>query len=546
MNVISVIPARGGSKGIPRKNLRPLAGKPMIYYAIEACRKSKGLDQIIVTTDDQEIALFAERFGARVIMRPENLADDATTLDPVIKHAVEEVEALDGCRFDLVITVQPTSPLIRSTDIERCLDLFHHNQGIESVLSVTDDRHLCWTIENGKPVKSYRERVNRQRLPENYRETGAVIACRREQLSSGSRIGKEVALLEIPQDRSFDIDTVSDFYLCESILIRKRIVFVVIGYPEVGMGHAFRATLLAHELVKHDIHFICEESSQLAAEHIKSQNYNVHCVQSSELINTLRSLNPDLVINDVLDTSVDYISSIKKLGCRVINFEDLGEGALEADLVINALYPQQLPSENVRIGPDYFCLRDEFIYAPERSFSRDVKRVLITFGGVDEGDLTSRVLSAIGDLCIEQGIGIDIVLGPGYRHMESLSKVIKRYQKDRVHIVRNTTRISDYMINADVALTSAGRTVLELTATQTPMIVICQNKRETTHIIASSTNGIINLGLHSDISNVEVLSAFRKLIGDQNLRITIHQKLANMNLSDGKRKVVESIEKFLA
>lgn len=545
VKVIAVIPARGGSKGIPRKNLRPLAGKPMIYYAIDACLKSKQLTQVIVTTDDPEIALFAGRFGARVVMRPASLAEDATTLDPVIQHAVQEIESLDKLEFDLIVSVQPTSPLIRSSDIERCLDIFRNDKSVDSVLSVADDRHLCWTLENGKAVKNYKERVNRQKLPANYRETGAIIACRRAQLITGSRIGNEVALLEMPQDRSFDIDTLADFYLCESILTRKTVVFVVVGYPEVGMGHAYRATLLAHELVKHDIHFVCDESSQLAAQYIASQNYKVQLTQSAKFLETLKSLNPDLVINDVLDTSRNYVRAIKSLGCHVINFEDLGEGALEADLVINALYPQKIPSDHVVVGSDYFCLRDEFLYAPEYSLSSDVKRVLITFGGVDEGNLSHRTLNIVADLCMGRGIHIDIVLGPGYKHMSSLSDIAARYPKDTVNIIRNTARISDFMMKADVAITSGGRTVLELAATKTPMIVICQNKRETTHTVASSANGIINLGLRCDVSDNQILEAFQMLVDDSELRSTIQEKLASLQLMDGKRRVIQRIEQML-
>ena len=160
MKTVVIIPARGGSKGIPRKNLRPLAGKPLIYYSIRYSLECPEVDAVYVSTDDSEIALFAERFGAKVLMRPPQLADDKTTIDPVICNAVDELES-QGKLFDIVVTVQPTSPLMTSKDISEGISMFQDSE-VETVLSVQDDRHLRWKIENDIPVPEYQKRVNRQ------------------------------------------------------------------------------------------------------------------------------------------------------------------------------------------------------------------------------------------------------------------------------------------------------------------------------------------------------------------------------------------------
>ncbi|MGH8630308.1 MAG: cytidylyltransferase domain-containing protein, partial [Burkholderiales bacterium] len=112
INVLAVIPARGGSKGIPRKNLRPLAGKPLIWYAIQACLAVRPRMRVVVSTDDEEIALFAERFGAEVLQRSPALAGDEVTLDPVIVHVVQQSEERWRERYEVIVTVQPTSPLL--------------------------------------------------------------------------------------------------------------------------------------------------------------------------------------------------------------------------------------------------------------------------------------------------------------------------------------------------------------------------------------------------------------------------------------------------
>ena len=143
-SALVVIPARGGSKNIPRKNLRPLAGKPLIYYAINTALNASGIQAVVVSTDDNEISLFAERFGAEVMMRPPKLAGDAVTLDPVICHAVETLEK-DGRYFDIVITLQPTSPLLKSSKIEEALVLFDDTQ-VETVISAVTTATCAGTL----------------------------------------------------------------------------------------------------------------------------------------------------------------------------------------------------------------------------------------------------------------------------------------------------------------------------------------------------------------------------------------------------------------
>lgn len=541
---IAIIPARGGSKGIPRKSIRPIAGKPMIYYAIKACLQSTAIDEVVVSTDDDEIALLAERFGATVLMRDASLAQDVTTLDPVIENAVLQAEAYFSSTFKWVYTIQPTSPLIQGHDLDRAKALFVASK-CDSVITVVDDRHLCWTKKEGVVTPLYSKRVNRQQLPENYRETGAIIACTRAQLSQGTRIGHNVELLEMPAIRSFDIDNFSDLYLCESILNRKKILFTVVGYPEVGLGHAFRAVMLAHELVNYDLVFLCDEKSQLAADYIESFNYTVERCSEGDFLTFIESVRPSLVINDLLDTEEHYIKSLKKLNLNVVNFEDLGDGARYADLVVNALYPhQQSDSKSLLVGTNYFCLREEFLYPPQiEKTQSNTLNILVTFGGVDEGDLTGRVVSLLASH--KAGFKLTVVTGPGYAHKDQLTALVATLpEKAAVEVVVNTKRISDYMFAADFAITSAGRTVLELASTLTPVIAICQNHREMTHTFANEKNGVINLGFRGDVSDSSILDAVDRLLVD-NVRKSLIDNMKSLDLTKGKSRVIDKLKKLV-
>jgi CMP-N-acetylneuraminic acid synthetase/spore coat polysaccharide biosynthesis predicted glycosyltransferase SpsG len=544
IKVLAVIPARGGSKGVPRKNLRPLAGKPLIWHVIQTCLSVRPGLRVVVSTDDDEIALFAERFGAAVIRRPAELAGDAVTLDPVIVHAAREAESRWREHYELVVTVQPTCPLLAPSDLQDAVAALSGGDA-DTVLSVVDDHHLCWTLRDGVPAPAYAERVNRQQLPANFRETGAIIACRREQLELGSRIGRRVALHEVPRERSLDIDTPVDFYLCESILLRRRIVFAVVGNAELGLGHAYRAITLAHELVRHSVSFVCPRTSGLAIDYIRKHNYPVDVCEPDALLEAVLARRPHLVINDILDTGAAYVQALKSAGASVINFEDLGDGGRLADLVVNALYPYPSPLGHVLVGADYFCLRDEFLHLPDRADRDAGLRVLVTFGGVDEGDLTARVLKLLVPLARARGVQIEVITGPGYAHGNGLAMLVAALDYPELTVIPATRRISDHMCRADLAITSGGRTVLELAALRVPTIVICQNARETTHAFVSDEDSIVNLGYRGDVSDAEVARQIARLLDSEEARSAMRARLEARDFSQGKRRVIERIEQIV-
>ncbi|MCS4448438.1 acylneuraminate cytidylyltransferase family protein [Clostridium botulinum] len=216
------IPARGGSKGIPRKNVRLLAGKPLITYVIDELKKSSIIDYILITTDDEEIKFIAKKKDISVIDRPSNLADDKTPLDPVVYHAVRTLESNIKKDLDIIITVQPTSPLLKAKTVEAGIRKIV-DENVDTVISVVDDRHLAWTTnKDGKYVPKYEKRMNRQYLPSEFRETGAIFATRREFISENSRMGKNIDLIEVSRHESIDIDSYSDWWVAERLLKRKK------------------------------------------------------------------------------------------------------------------------------------------------------------------------------------------------------------------------------------------------------------------------------------------------------------------------------------
>ena len=143
MRILAVIPARGGSKGIPRKNIRLMNGKPLITYAIGNAKASKYVTDVFVSTDSREIADVAISCGAKIIERNVRLSTDLVTLDPVIYHAKQQAEKQCQCSFDFIITMQPTSPLLKSSTLDRAIE-YTIQHGYDTVISVINKPHLSW------------------------------------------------------------------------------------------------------------------------------------------------------------------------------------------------------------------------------------------------------------------------------------------------------------------------------------------------------------------------------------------------------------------
>jgi len=540
MNILVVIPARGGSKGIPRKNLRLLNGKPLLYYSVKTALASQYNIDVYVSSEDDEILTTAKQFGAKVHRRDLKIADDTTTLDPVIYAAYVYAKDVEQKEYDFIITMQPTSPLLKTASLDEAISKAIKDSTIETVIAAKDDTHLSWKKENNKFLPNYEKRVNRQYLTPTFTETGAFFITKKEIITPTNRIGKNVDLHLLENGEEIDIDTYEDWNLCEYYLRRKHILIVVTGNKTVGLGHVYNTLLIANDILNHRITFLVDKESSLAYEKIASKNYDVYIQEKSDIIDDIKELNPDVVINDRLDTSLEYIESLKDLNLKVINFEDLGEGATRADMVVNAIYPEKQVLPKHYFGHEYFILRDEFIYAQQKaSVNKEVKNILITFGGVDPNNYTQKVLHSIYNYCQEHEININVITGFGYEKYDTLEEFPK------INLCKNVTNISHYMYEADLVFTSAGRTTYEVASIATPTIVMAQNDREMTHFFASSEYGFLNLGLGYNLSDEEILEHFSKLIGSEKTREYMRSLMQSVDLKSGRKRVIKLIQNII-
>ena len=155
MKIIAVIPARAGSRGIPNKNIRLINGRPLIAYSIDNAKKSKYINDIIVSSDSKEVKIIAEYMNVQYKERDKALCDEKTTLDSVIYDAVHNLS------YDIVITMQPTSPTLRPETLDSAIEYFIAND-LDTLISACNDPRLSWRREQSRIVPNYKKRVNRQ------------------------------------------------------------------------------------------------------------------------------------------------------------------------------------------------------------------------------------------------------------------------------------------------------------------------------------------------------------------------------------------------
>lgn len=220
MRILALIPARGGSKGIPRKNIKSIAGKPLIAWTIEAALCSRVLDAVVVSTEDEEIAEVARQWGAQVpFRRPAELArDDTPGINPVL-HALEQLP-----NFDAVLLLQPTSPLRTTEDIDACIGLAQDMQA-PSVVSVSEPgKHPYWMYRLGADQRlqtliDVPPISRRQELPPVYAVNGALYYIRADWLRQHHAfVTTETVAYVMPPERSVDMDTLLDWKLAEMLL----------------------------------------------------------------------------------------------------------------------------------------------------------------------------------------------------------------------------------------------------------------------------------------------------------------------------------------
>ena len=221
MKCVAIIPARGGSKGIPRKNICRVAGKPLLAYTIEHAKSTPAIDRIVVSTDAPDIGNVATRYGAQVVWRPGEISGDVSSSELALLHTLDELAMRDNYQPDLVVMLQATSPIRQTHDVQRAIDTLIA-EGADSLFSACSLHGFVWR-RNGSGLTSvsydYRARRMRQDAPEDLLENGSIYVTRHDLLrSTGNRLGGRIAVYHMDPLDSLQVDEPSDLLAVERLL----------------------------------------------------------------------------------------------------------------------------------------------------------------------------------------------------------------------------------------------------------------------------------------------------------------------------------------
>ncbi|MBI35453.1 MAG: N-acylneuraminate cytidylyltransferase [Flavobacteriales bacterium] len=225
--MLAIIPARGGSKGLPEKNIKPLLGKPLIAYTIEAAKKSKYITKIFVSTDCEKIAETAIKHGAECPhLRPEHLASDTALSIDTYKYVINKLNTESEKKVDEFVVLQPTSPLRNSTDIDNAVSMFFEKQA-DSVISYTPESHpISWhkhLDEENRFVDIFQEELkNRQDYKVSYYPNGAIYIFKSSIIEQNKYYTENSFAYILDKNKSIDIDTIDDFEYAEFLLKRMK------------------------------------------------------------------------------------------------------------------------------------------------------------------------------------------------------------------------------------------------------------------------------------------------------------------------------------
>jgi CMP-N-acetylneuraminic acid synthetase/spore coat polysaccharide biosynthesis predicted glycosyltransferase SpsG len=537
--LLAIVPARGGSKEVARKNMRFLGDRPLLAHTAEAVAEASVAARLIVSSDSEDVLTWADLHGFECRERPPELATDDATISDVAAHVADELDWQGD-----VGVFQPTSPFRSVHSIRSAVETFRESD-LDSMSSCVRERHNFWLDENGDLANArplFTERVNRQFASHDVlRENGSIQLVRAATLrATRQMVSERHRLFETPPEESLDIDTNDDLVVARRRYEQGTVVFRLRANRKVGSGHIYNCLQLADELADQRTVFLLRECDPFVGALIAEHGYQWRT--ETDLSRNLRELagpRGNLIVNDVLDTTEEEVLAQRAAGFRVVNLEDLGPGARLADWVVNALYPIQSESNghalngHVAYGAEYTTLRGEFFHLPRKPVQPTPRRVLVTFGGTDPARLgvrCARLLSGRIDAEVR------VVIGPG---------ATDQGFPEGVEVRRHVRSMAAEMMAADLIVTSAGRTVYEAAAVGTPVAVLAQGARDATHAHLTFDTGVVFLGIGPLVDDEHVVAVVDRLLGDRTLREELSERLRRSVDPWGAARIAHRIRAFL-
>jgi len=322
----------------------------------------------------------------------------------------------------------------------------------------------------------------------------------------------------------------------------RRILVRVDGTKNLGLGHIYNMLTILNHFRNDKILIVMDHKKRLGNYKFKEKQYLLAYVKSKrDFQNKIKNFKPDIIFNDILDTKCSYMKSLSKSNSFIVNFEDVGFGAKEANLVFNPIYfHKKNKAKKQFFGPNYACIRDEFRLQFSNRPHVKKNQILITFGGSDPKNLTNRLLVILNGMKLR--FKIIVILGMAFSHVNQTQNLVEKMKKNghKIKIIKNSNLMAKNINKSDFVITTNGRTVFEIASLNIPFISISANPREEEHKFSSNSDGGLYLGLYSDISNQKIKNAIAKMI-DLKFRKKCVKNLKKYDLINGVNTVVKKI-----
>lgn len=518
-----IVPVREHSKGIRNKNIRSFVnGQTGLSMLKDEFEKLIDVD-VLVSTESELLKSYAEYLGYTVFRRNRLLSLDKTTLDDVVASFIEEGGA---SQYEYFGVVQATSPLLSANSIQSVIDILNANRGIDTVFTASPLRKFSWKKdEDGTYKREYTRRSNRQWNNEDnvVVENGACTVSRMRSLEKTLNrfIGMDCMPFVLDDLEAVDIDSHHDISQVNTILERRRgkVAIVVKSGVSTGSGHVYRSLALAAELQPIESVFLCNACE--VADDIYGQ-YEVPYIQIDSFRDVADFLSKQkirAVVLDRLETTREEFKYLDSIDAPIVCVEDFGHAALtRSDLLVNALYETTIQFDKLRSGYAYEVIRpDVLAYASlprnSRKEERDLRRVLICFGGTDPNGFRFRAFKAVAETAKLLGKEFSItVIGPVQAEEdEDVSFAFKSLHQSTDYVY-HTSSIAHYISDADIVICGNGRMVYEATVLKKFVIAVPQNHREATHSFARDFPPHQLLSIHSEISDTEIANAIKRIV----------------------------------
>ena len=367
---------------------------------------------IYLFTDSEEISLIADRNGINNLLEPKLLWNEDFFSTGVKKYLTGKTK-----NIYYTIIISPYAPLLTEEIINEA-KLALENSKKDMLKPVTMIKREVYSDNE----KSIHDALFKNNVVQHAVASNAFSLFKTELLNIN--YSNQVSTLSWPIEHDLlEIYSFQDWWVCEKILKRKRIIFRVIGNIDDGMGHLYRALALAHDITEHEILFICDSDNEVAVNQLAGYDYWLGVYEKNKIVENIIKLKPDLVINDILSTKLEDVIPLKDIGIKVAGFEDLGPGAVYSDLIINELYEiNQVDGGNILWGHHYFFLRDEFHDAVKHRFKNDIDEILLAFGGTDQLNLSSIIFHSIRDVCKQKKLKSILLLAQATKILKNLNQ----------------------------------------------------------------------------------------------------------------------------